>query len=152
MATALCLFAFAGQSTYSQYKLKPPSGDSVDTNGFMDSSHHWYDIADEDHVISALPDQQRYQKRDVAKIADNILLYQKTNGGWPKNYDMLAILTEVQRQAVRAAENNLNTTFDNGAPHSQVDYLAKAYSIVKEEKYKNRVFTRDRFYSFSPVQ
>ncbi len=136
VATALFLFTFAVPSTYSQFELKPPSDDSIDTNGFMDSSHHWYDIADEDHVISALPGQQRYKNTDIPKIADNILFYQKTNGGWPKNYDMLAILSEQQRQAVNASINELNTTFDNGATHSQVDYLAKAYSIVKDEKYK----------------
>jgi PelA/Pel-15E family pectate lyase len=135
-ATAFYLFTFAGPSIYSQYELKPPSGVSIDTNGFLDSSHHWYHIADEEYVISALPDQQRYKNTDIAKIADNILLYQKTNGGWPKNYDMLAILIEEQRQAVHAAENDLHTTFDNGTTHSQVDHLAKAYSIVKDEKYK----------------
>ena len=134
--TAICVFMFACPSTYSQFELRPASDDTIDTNGFMDGSHHWYDIADEENVISALPDQQRYKKTDVVDIANNVLLYQKTNGGWPKNYDMLAVLTGQQRQAVGAAANNLNTTFDNGATHSQIDYLAKAYSIVDDKKYK----------------
>ena len=34
----------------------------------------------------------------MKEIADNILLYQQPNGGWPKNYDMLAILTEDQKK------------------------------------------------------
>ena len=136
-ATALCLFVLAGSSSYSQLAIKPVSDDSIDTNGFMDSSHHWYGIAEEDNVISALPDQQRYQKTEIAKIADNILLYQKANGGWPKNYDMLAILSHEQKQTVLASATALNTTFDNGTTHSQIEYLSKAFSILHDDRYKS---------------
>jgi len=108
----------------------------IDTTEFYDNAHHWYDINDEMKIISPNSDQKKYAASDIENIADNILLFQKSNGGWPKNYDMQAVLTDDQKKAVLAAKNDLNTTFDNGATHSQLNYLAKAYSITKKEKYK----------------
>ena len=109
----------------------------VDTTEFNDSAHHWYDINDESKIIEPLPEQKRYSTSEVKEIADNILLFQKSNGGWPKNYDMRAILTEEQKKALFEAKDELNTTFDNGATHSQLNYLAKAYSLTKIEKYND---------------
>jgi len=34
---------------------------------------------------------------DKLKIAENVLLYQRATGGWPKNYDREQDLTETQR-------------------------------------------------------
>lgn len=109
----------------------------IDLRGFWDSAHHWYDINDEEKIIYPLPDQKKYKKNETTKIADNILLYQKNNGGWAKNYDMTAILTDEQRAAVINSKNGTNTTFDNGSTHSQITYLAEAYLKTKEEKYKD---------------
>ena len=109
----------------------------IDVSSFFDSSHHWYDINDDDKIITPLPDQKKYHASDISGIADNILLFQKSNGGWPKNYDMLAILTENQRQSVAASRDDTNaTTFDNGATHSQIEYLARAYSHTGNTRYK----------------
>lgn len=108
----------------------------IDIRGFWDSAHHWYDINDEEKTIYPLPDQKKYKRTDITKIADNILLFQKNNGGWAKNYDMLAILTDEQKEAVINSKSGTNTTFDNGTTHSQIAYLAEVYLITKEEKYK----------------
>ncbi len=108
----------------------------IDTTGFIDGAEHWYEIYDEDKVITPLPHQPRYNENEIEKIADNILFYQKLNGGWPKNYDMLAILTNEQKDTLEKVKDNKNTTFDNGATYSQVEYLAKAYSITKIERFK----------------
>lgn len=109
---------------------------ALDTLAFNNSSHHWYDIYDQEKLIQPKPNQPRYQPTEVAKIADNILLYQKNNGGWPKNYDMLAILTDKQKDTIVNSKNDLNTTFDNWTTHSHVEYLAKAFALTKEKKYK----------------
>lgn len=108
----------------------------VEETEFNDSAHHWYDINDEEKTIIPKSDQKKYAPTEIIKIADNILLYQKTNGGWPKNYDMQAILSEEQKNALLKSRNELNTTFDNGATYSQMNYLAKVYSQTKIEKYK----------------
>jgi len=72
----------------------------IDTLPFQNSSHHWYDIFDTENIINAKPDQPRYKPSEIIAIADNILLYQKSNGGWPKNYDMRAILTNEQKHKI----------------------------------------------------
>src|SRR3989304_301585 len=91
------LFTFSPEHTslLAQKKNK----DTIDVSSFWDSSHHWYDINDEVKVITPLPGQKQFGRDEIEKIADNILLYQCTNGGWPKNYDMRAILTDDQKKA-----------------------------------------------------
>ncbi|MFA6541945.1 MAG: pectate lyase [Bacteroidota bacterium] len=112
---------------------------SIDLNGFEDSAHHWYDITDEtSKIIMPLPGKPRYTAGQVKEIADNILLYQRSNGGWPKNYDMQAILTNDQKEILLKNKNdNSQTTFDNGATHAQLEYLAHAYAATKEDRYKS---------------
>ena len=60
----------------------------IDTAIFLDAAHHWYDLYEKDRVIQPRPNQPRYKATELAAIGDNILLYQKDNGGWPKNYDI----------------------------------------------------------------
>ena len=109
----------------------------IDVSGFFDSAHHWRDITDDSQVFLALPGQKDYKPVQVKEIADNILLYQQKNGGWPKNYDMLAILTNEQKAILKKGRDSLHTSFDNGATYSQVEYLAKAYDRIKDERYKD---------------
>ena len=117
----------------------PSKTSAIDLNGFWDSAHHWYDINDEvPKLISPQPDQKKYKKNQITEIADNILLYQRSNGGWPKNYDMQAILTEEQQKKIIETKNDISlTTFDNGSTHSQIEYLARAYEKTNDERYKD---------------
>jgi PelA/Pel-15E family pectate lyase len=121
--------------------------DAIDISGFDDSAHHWYDINDENEKI-VVPGEKKsqYAVTDIRHIADNILLYQHTNGGWPKNYDMRAILTQEQKKTLgEHAGDESVTTFDNGATHSQIEYLAEAYAKTKDERYKNAYVQGVRF-------
>ena len=110
-----------------------------DVSGFQDSRHHWMDITDHEQVIVPAKDQARFTSADVRQIADNILWYQQPNGGWPKNYDMLAILTEEQKAILSQHKDSLHTTFDNGATYTQIEYLAKAYTLLGDKKYEDAV-------------
>ena len=118
-----------GQSVQKSNSMEP----------FGDSMRHWYGIRDEHNNINPVKNQPQYSHEEVAKIADNMLLYQRNNGGWPKNYDMQAILTTEQIASLRASKTETNTTFDNSTTYSQIEYLAKAYSITKNKKYKTAV-------------
>ncbi len=109
----------------------------LDTEEFANSAHHWYDIFDAKNVINPEPNQPRYRETQIKEIADNILLYQRNNGGWPKNYDMSAILTPVQKDKVLKVKEQAHTTFDNWTTYSHIKYLAKAYQIVPDQKYKD---------------
>jgi PelA/Pel-15E family pectate lyase len=129
----LLFIALAG--SYSVMAQKKTN--TIDVSGFYDSNHHWKDITDHEQVILPNKDQQSYKPTEVREIANNILLYQQPNGGWPKNYDMLAILTKEQKQVLIEHKDSNNTTFDNGATYTQIEYLAKAYSITGDPEYKN---------------
>ncbi|NUN70436.1 MAG: pectate lyase [Bacteroidetes bacterium] len=119
--------------------LLPAQG--IDLSAFRDGAHHWYDITDEvPKLIIPVPDQPRYQPDEVASIADNILLYQRSNGGWPKNYDMTAVLTDSQRTILLRTRDDFSlTTFDNGATHAQIEYLAAAVQRHPEQRYHDAV-------------
>jgi PelA/Pel-15E family pectate lyase len=133
LAVSSVFFCFV---SYAQ--AKPDSIENqIDTNDFYSSTHHWYDIYDAKNVINPEPNQPRYKPTQIKEIADNVLLYQKDNGGWPKNYDMQAILTAEQQDRVLKAKSALHTTFDNCTTYSHIKYLAKAYQITGVEKYKD---------------
>ena len=109
----------------------------IDPGPFQDQSGHWYAIFNKENIINALPGRPRYAPTDVREIADNILLFQKSNGGWPKNYDVFAILTAAQKDSVAAARGATNTTFDNGTTYNQIAALATAWLALKDDRYKS---------------
>ena len=131
-----CLFFTITNFTHAQQNSKDSKKISFSLADFADAAHHWYDIADKEMMIMPRPGHPRYQPTDITAIADNILLYQKENGGWPKNYDVQAILTQAQKDTLLQAQNILNTTFDNGTTYPQIVYLAKVYTATGTEKYK----------------
>ncbi len=109
---------------------------TIEKEPFADDTHHWYDIFDKHNVINPLPGKPQYKPSEIAKIADNILLFQKNNGGWPKNYDMFAILTSAQTDSVLASKAETNTTFDNGTTYTHIAALATAFQATKAVKFK----------------
>src|SRR5689334_4293085 len=121
-------------TTFAQSK--SPSN-AIDPEPFADASHHWCDIYEKTNVIFAKPNQPKYQTTQLKEIGDNILLYQKNNGGWPKNYDIFAILTPDQKDSLITAKSILNTTFDNGTTYTHVAALSQIYSVTHTEKYKD---------------
>ena len=44
-----------------------------------------------------------------------MILYQSENGGWEKNVDMAAMLTQSEREKLLKEKSSLDTTIDNGA-------------------------------------
>ena len=119
----------------TQIKLNNQSG-KIDISEFESGAHHWYDIKDKDKIIEPLENQKKYLPYEYENIADNILLYQKSNGGWAKNYDMLAVLTEEQKSKVIKSKSFYNTCFDNGATYSQLNYLAQVIALTNNHKFK----------------
>jgi hypothetical protein len=107
----------------------------VDPKPFADNANHWYGIFDKHNVINPRPGKPRYQPTDLVAIADNILLFQKDNGGWPKNYDVFAILTKDQIDSVKAVKGILNTTYDNGSTYNQITVLAQVFAVTGQDKY-----------------
>jgi PelA/Pel-15E family pectate lyase len=110
--------------------------EDISTKPFADGVNHWYYISDESNIVNPVPNQPKYAETDYTKIADNILYFQRDNGGWPKNYDMAAVLTPEQINKVIKTKSILHTTFDNSTTYTHVYYLAQVYTLTKAEKYK----------------
>ena len=108
----------------------------IDYKPFADNTGHWYSISDKGNMINARAGRPRYKEDQLTQIGDNMLLFQKANGGWPKNYDFFAILAPDQVDSVAAGRNVLNTTYDNGNTYTQIAALAQIYTATKIDKYK----------------
>lgn len=114
----------------------PAAPAQVDPRPFADNAGHWYGIFDSKNIINPLPGRPKYKPTELTNIGDNILLFQKNNGGWPKNYDVFAILTDAQKDSVAAEKDATNTTYDNGSTYNQVAALATIWSVTKTDKYR----------------
>lgn len=85
-------------------------------------------------------DNDFYKTKEAIRIAENVLLYQQTTGGWPKNIYMPAELSKQERKAVIAQKDNVReSTIDNDATTTEIYYLSKMYQATKDERYKKAV-------------
>lgn len=90
-----------------------------------------------------------YQTDEAARIADQLLLYQKINGGFEKNVDMALMLTKSEREALAAKASDVSeTTIDNRTTYPQVAYLGKVItaSLLKTSPPTNFPKYKDAFY------
>ncbi len=76
--------------------------------------------------------------------ADNMLVYQRSYGGWPKQInevkmDYTTPLTEKQKRTIIADSLHKDATIDNAATIKEIRYLAKAYTQHKNPAYLNAV-------------
>jgi PelA/Pel-15E family pectate lyase len=78
-----------------------------------------------------------YGGEEAVRIADNVLLYQHEDGGWPKNIDMAARLSERERTEVLKAKSKEHSTIDNGATYTQLAYLARVYTASRQERHRD---------------
>ena len=73
---------------------------------------------------------------DELRIADNMLLYQRNSGGWPKNIDMAKPLGASQRANILRQKNKNDSTIDNGATFTQLSFLARVYTAQRQERHR----------------
>jgi len=123
--------------SFAQVKEQAEVFAPISMEPFGDSMRHWYGIHDDGNIVNPVINQLKYKETEITKIADNILLYQRNNGGWPKNYDMQAILTKAQVDSLVKTKNKFHTTFDNSTTYTHIEYLAKVYTLTHIEKYKD---------------
>lgn len=73
---------------------------------------------------------------EAKSVGDNVLLYQQTTGGWPKNIKMQSALTDEEKRAVEAEKTNVNeSTIDNGATTTEIRFLARLYNATHDRRY-----------------
>lgn len=82
-------------------------------------------------------DESWYSGKEALRIADNVLEYQKSSGGWEKNIDMAEPLDTAAVKKLRTEKDKIGSTIDNGATYTQLRFLAKVYDATHVEKYKS---------------
>ena len=79
-----------------------------------------------------------YQTEEARRVGDQVLLYQRMTGGWPKNINMSRPLNDDERaQVLKDKERRDDSTTDNGATSMQMRYLARLWQATKEVRYKD---------------
>lgn len=74
---------------------------------------------------------------EAKKIAENVLLYQRDIGGWPKNIQMQDELTSEQKtELITLKKSTKEITTDNGATCQEMLFMSKMYAQVKDDRYK----------------
>ena len=94
--------------------------------GFADGIHHW----NLEHKERNYPRLQPAQYREIAR---QLMAYQNSDGGWPKNIDWLGVLPA---DSVKAAlrERYRHSTLDNRNTFPQIEYLADVYRLTQDER------------------
>ncbi|WP_431242071.1 pectate lyase [Flavobacterium sp. P21] len=78
-----------------------------------------------------------FSSDDAKRIAENVLLYQRNIGGWPKNIQMQSELNPSQKKDLIALKKTaIETTTDNGATCQEMLFMSRMYAQVKDERYK----------------
>ena len=74
---------------------------------------------------------------EAKAIAENVLLYQRNIGGWPKNIQMQKPLNDAEMQKLIVLKSDSHDiTTDNGATSQEMLFMSKMYAQVKDERYK----------------
>jgi PelA/Pel-15E family pectate lyase len=126
-ALALALAAFAASARAQDRQAQPPQAAKPQAavkwgEGLLRQKPEWF----------ASP--------EAARVADNLLAYQRDVGGWPKNIDMAAPLDEKRRAEILKekgeAGDERSATIDNGATFTQLEYLARVYTAQRLERHR----------------
>ena len=68
--------------------------------------------------------------------AETLLLYQRANGGWPKNFEGDDKVDDQKKSRLLDQKQQDDTTIDNGATYRETQFLARAYASLKDERHK----------------
>ena len=90
-----------------------------------------------DHPLRAT-DEAFFATAEARRIGDQVLAYQRCTGGWPKNIDMAAPLTdEALQQVLQEKARRNDSTIDNNATTMQLAYLARLYRATGDLRYRD---------------
>lgn len=89
-------------------------------------------------LVSGTP--LRAQDNSTDPVAENMLVYQRSYGGWPKAIGNIKVdysrpISDEQRKEIRATTDNDDATIDNKATSREIVYLMKAYGQTKNQRY-----------------
>lgn len=79
-----------------------------------------------------------FQTEEARRTGDQVLLFQRVTGGWPKNVDMVSPMDSAARAQVAAQRERRNdSTTDNRATTTQMGFLARLYRATGDVRYRD---------------
>ncbi len=87
-------------------------------------------------VATRMPDEW-YGSEESLKVADNVLLYQRDAGGWPKNTAMHNPLTDPEKAKIKDDKGLNDAIFDNSATTTEMRFLARMYGKTNNRVYRD---------------
>jgi pectinesterase len=82
-------------------------------------------------------DDDWYSTKEAKVIGENVLLYQRNIGGWPKNIQMQKQLTSKEKQNLLELKSSPEgCTTDNGSTYQEMLFLSKIYKQQPDKRYK----------------
>lgn len=77
-----------------------------------------------------------FKTAEAQRIGDQMLIYQRVTGGWPKNIDMAKPMSEAEKAQVKSEYDRRNdSTIDNGATTTQMLFLARLWQATGKKQY-----------------
>ncbi|MFN8242106.1 MAG: pectate lyase [Bacteroidales bacterium] len=86
-------------------------------------------------VATGMPDSW-YGSDESVRVAENVLLYQRNAGGWPKNIEKHRVLTDEQKKAILKEKENQDAIFDNSATTTEMRFLALMFNKTGNNSYR----------------
>lgn len=83
---------------------------------------------------------QTAQAQTTDAVAENMLLYQRSVGGWPKAVNEVKVdynktLTDAQKASTLKDAGRIDATIDNSATFKEINYLVTAYKQTNNKAY-----------------
>jgi PelA/Pel-15E family pectate lyase len=104
-----------------------PRTTAVSLDGLADGIKHYRNRHGADYA--------KYAPEQIVEIAENLMLYQRANGGWIENQDPTRILDASERTRLAADQTKPEISFDNRNVFSQVEYLAAVSAQTHDSRY-----------------
>ncbi len=107
--------------------------------------------------ITTAGDQKKTETREapaqlsIDEIAENMLIYQRAVGGWPKAVNEIKVdynktLTTAEKVAIHNDSMHIDATIDNNATTREIRYLVKAYKKANNKAYLKAADKGVRYY------
>lgn len=78
-----------------------------------------------------------YGSDESKAVAENVLLYQRYIGGWPKNIPMHHYLDQNARAALITDKSKKDAIFDNDATTTEMRFIARMYNKTRDIRYRS---------------
>jgi PelA/Pel-15E family pectate lyase len=121
------LISETGWKEYGNVVFKPKPGSGKIQKPITELS--WKQVA------TGMPESW-YGSGESVEVAENVLLYQREAGGWPKNTSFHLPIDETGKAAIQDQKGTNDAIFDNSATTTEMKFLARMYNKTGNKNYK----------------